>query len=209
MVPQLVFQDEVTRKRTNATWGTVKAAVLKNDSRSSILIITSCYDQKPFYTISYCISNVSWIKCSKLIWSNQFKKVINYKFLRWNISDNYNFEISNNGLGNQLKLLFCMQRFHRNGKWLWALWIWGIEGKDTARQRECVPYLHHDFLETVGMAYLDSTIHWPWKKSLPEHTRQLFSHNTTISCWQETWFMVRWNACCTTRWQRKSCLPAP
>ncbi len=43
-VPSLVFQDELTGKRADASQGTVKAAVLKHDSQSSNLIIVSCYN---------------------------------------------------------------------------------------------------------------------------------------------------------------------
>ncbi len=43
-VPPLVFQDEVTGKRVDAVSGTVKAAVLTNDSSSSNLIVASCYN---------------------------------------------------------------------------------------------------------------------------------------------------------------------
>ena len=44
-----VLQEELTGKRADAARGTVKAAVLEGDSKSCQLIITSCYDQKPFF----------------------------------------------------------------------------------------------------------------------------------------------------------------
>ncbi len=58
-VPSLVFQDEVKGKRADAVHGTVKAAVLTNNSSSSNLISASCYDQKPFYLISHSIPQVT------------------------------------------------------------------------------------------------------------------------------------------------------
>ncbi len=42
--PPLVFQDKVMGKRADAVCGTVKAAVLTNDSSSSNLIVASCYN---------------------------------------------------------------------------------------------------------------------------------------------------------------------
>ncbi len=80
-VPPLVFQDKVTGKRADTFWGNLKAAVLKNDSQSSNLIIDSCYNQKPFYMISHSIPQLSWVECSKQIWSHQLKKLIDFKFL--------------------------------------------------------------------------------------------------------------------------------
>jgi hypothetical protein len=47
------MQEEKTGRAADAARGTVKAAVLKGDSRSSNLVVASCYDQKPFYMISH------------------------------------------------------------------------------------------------------------------------------------------------------------
>ncbi len=70
-----------------------------------------------------------------------------------------------NDIADQLRLVYRMQRFQRNEKWWWALWIWGLEFSFTnafmmmvhycQAKRVAVPYSHHDFLERVGMAYID------------------------------------------------------
>jgi hypothetical protein len=49
--PPCVMQEEKLGKHANAARGTMKAAVLKEDSMSSDLVIALCYDQKPFYMI--------------------------------------------------------------------------------------------------------------------------------------------------------------
>ena len=51
--PPCVFQEEKTGKAAEAARGTVKAAVLKGDSRPHDLVIALCYNQKPFYMISH------------------------------------------------------------------------------------------------------------------------------------------------------------
>ena len=43
-----VLQVDLTGKRAEAARGTVIAALLEGDSKSSNLVVTSCYDQKPF-----------------------------------------------------------------------------------------------------------------------------------------------------------------
>jgi hypothetical protein len=57
--PPCVMQEEKLGKHANAARGTVKAAVLKEDSMSSNLVVASCYDQKPFYMISSKCEKVS------------------------------------------------------------------------------------------------------------------------------------------------------
>ncbi len=61
-VPPCVLQEDKTGKAAKNAQGTVKAAVLKNDSKSHNLIVTSCYDQKPFYMLSHSIEEITWVK---------------------------------------------------------------------------------------------------------------------------------------------------
>ena len=79
--PPCVFQEEKTGKAAEAARGTVKAAVLKGDSRSSDLVVASCYDQKPFYMISHSCTSVTWTTIEKQVWSSALHKTVPYKFL--------------------------------------------------------------------------------------------------------------------------------
>ena len=126
-VPSCVLQGELTGKRENADWGTVKAAVLEGDSKSCQLIITSCYDQKPFYMISHSTPSVTWVALSKIIYNHKEKETVNFNFLRFNILNEYNFEMNDNDVADQYRLVYRIQRFHHNQKWWWALWLWGME----------------------------------------------------------------------------------
>ena len=58
-VPPVVLQEELGGKRADAVRGTVKVAVLKDDSESHDLLVASCYDQKPFYMISHSVQEVT------------------------------------------------------------------------------------------------------------------------------------------------------
>ena len=109
----------------NTARGTVKAAVLKGDSRSSNLVIASCYVQKPFYIISHSRESITWMLIKKKVWSSALKKTIDFSFLWWNLSDDYNYKMNNNDIGDQLQLVYWIISFQRNVKWWWALFLWG------------------------------------------------------------------------------------
>jgi hypothetical protein len=173
--PPCVFQEEKTGKAAEAARGTVKAAVLKGDSRSSDLVVASCYDQKPFYMISHSCTSVTWTTIEKQVWSSALHKTVPYKFLRWNLSDDYNYEMNDNDIADQLRLVYRMMRFQRNNKWWWALFLWAYEvsmvNSYMCMKRYCelkglpVKWSHHDWNEAIGYAHLDPEEDWPKRKS--------------------------------------------
>jgi hypothetical protein len=97
-----VVQEDKTGKAADAARGTVKAAVLKGDSRSSNMVVASCYNQKPFYMISHSCESVTWMPIFERVWSMALKQNVDFSFLRWNLSDEYNFEMNDNNVANQL-----------------------------------------------------------------------------------------------------------
>lgn len=107
-VPSCVIQAELTGKRAEDAHGTVKAAVLRGDSIAENLVITSCYDQKPFYMISTRSAPcITWIEHCKRVWSQTLKKNIDDKFLRFSLLHHeYNFEMNDNDVANQLRLFY-------------------------------------------------------------------------------------------------------
>ena len=77
--------------------------------------------------LSHYIPEVTWVVKTKPMWSRALKREIDYKFLRWSLSHNYNYEMNDNDIADQLRLVYRMQRFQRNQKWLWSLWLWSFE----------------------------------------------------------------------------------
>jgi hypothetical protein len=173
--PPCVFQEEKTGKAAEAAKGTVKAAVLKGDSRSHDLVVASCYDQKPFYMISHSCERVTWTVIEKQVYSTALKATVPYQFLRWNLSDDYNFEMNDNDIADQLRLVYRLMRFQRNNKWWWALFLWAYEvsmvNSYMAMKRYCelkgvkMRWTHHDWNEAIGYAHLDPVEDWPRRKS--------------------------------------------
>ena len=102
-VPPCVYQEEVQGKKADEVRGTMKAAVLKGDSKSSDLVVTSCYDQKPFYMLSASIQELTWDVIEKKVWSNKLNREIIFKFLRSNMSNEYNFEMNDNDIADQIR----------------------------------------------------------------------------------------------------------
>ena len=101
-----MFQEEKTGKAAKAARGTVKAAVLRGDSLSSDLVVASCYVQKPFYMISHSCESVTWVPVMKKVWSSTLKKTVDFNFLHWNLSKDYNYEMNDNDIADQLRLVY-------------------------------------------------------------------------------------------------------
>ncbi len=172
--PPCVIQEDKQGKAADQARGTMKAAVLKGDSWSSDLVLASCYDQKPFYMISHSCESVTWVPVTKKVWSSSLKMLVDYSFLRWNLSDDYNYEMNDNDVADQLRLIHRIMRFHRNVKWWWALFMWGCKislvNSYVLYKRYCelkgVPVMwnHHDWNEAVGYAHINPDEYWPRKK---------------------------------------------
>ncbi len=87
-VPQCVLQEDKTGKAAKKVQGKAKAAVLKKDSKSHNLIVTSCYDQKPFYMLSHSIEEITWVEHEKKVFSQALHKLITLTFLQFNLLHN-------------------------------------------------------------------------------------------------------------------------
>jgi len=185
----VVQEDKTGRRAADTARGTVKAAVLKGDSRSSNLVVASCYDQKPFYMISHSCESVTWVPIEKKVWSSAHKKSVDFSFLRWNLSDDYNYEMNDNDVADQLRLNYRIMRFQRNVKWWWALFLWGYEvslvNSYVMYKRYCelkgvpVKWKHHDWNEAVGYAHVDPDEFWPRRKSPPKATSKTAQKRST------------------------------
>ena len=173
--PPCIMQEEQTGKWVEAARGTVIAAVLKGDSQSSNLVIASCYDQKPFYMISHSIEEVTWIEHTKQVWSSVLRRKVDFKFLWWALSDDYNYEMNDNDVADQLCLVYRIMRLQRNNKWWWALWLWGYKVIIVNLCCMCLhfcilsgvkmPWTHHDWNEAITYAHINPDKEWRDRKS--------------------------------------------
>ena len=172
-VPAEVKQDGKTKKEIETARGTTKVAVLRNDPMSKDLIIGSCVDQKVFYMLSMTAEKVDWVEKQKEIFSHAKKKVIDHSFLRWSISDDYNQEMNDNDIADQLRLIYRCLRFQRNTKWWWAefLYVWEVSivnsyllMKRYYEAKGLKPrWTHWEFQENIAWALIDPVNCWPTK----------------------------------------------
>ncbi len=125
--------------------------------------------------IPHSIDQLTWVECKKHVWSHLLKRNVMFKFLQWNLSDDYNYEMNDNDITNQLCLVYHLQMFQHNEISWWALFMWGFEASVANSYMMmqqycelkcvCALYNHHDFHEKCGLAYLDPKKYWPCRKS--------------------------------------------
>jgi hypothetical protein len=128
--------------------------------------------------ISHSCENVSWMPITKKVWRNNLKKLVDYSFLRWNLSNDCNFEMNDNDIANQLWLVYCIMRFQRNNKWWWVLFLWGYKvslvNSYVAMKQYCefkgvpVKWTHHDWNEAIENAHINPDEDWSRAKSPPD-----------------------------------------
>ena len=100
----------------------------------------------------------------KEIYSHTEKKMVDHSFLRWSISDDYNQEMNDNDIADQLRLIYRCLRFQRNTKWWWAefLYIWETSlvnvyllMKRYCKTKGVIPrWTHWEFQESVAWVLL-------------------------------------------------------
>ena len=126
-LPSYVIQKEVKSKRgQDSVRGTVKVAVLKGDSVCPNIIAASVYDTKPVHVLSTVANHVNWRKVNKKIFSLQTQKLQDVSFHRLNLLHMYNFGMGNVDIADQLRLQYRPDRWMRNRKWWWSVFLWGL-----------------------------------------------------------------------------------
>jgi hypothetical protein len=66
------------------------------------LVVALCYDQKPFYMILSRCKSVTWTPIRKKLWSTSLQWKVDFTFLRWSMSNDYNFQMNDNDIADQL-----------------------------------------------------------------------------------------------------------
>jgi hypothetical protein len=121
--------------------------------------------------ISTKCKKVTWVPVTKKVWSSNLKQNVDFTFLRWSLSHHYNYEMNDNNIADQLRLVYPVMRFQRNNKWWWAFYLWAYEvsmvNLYVSMKWYCelkgvpVPWTHHNWNEAIGYAHVDTTEYWP------------------------------------------------
>lgn len=165
-VPKCVTQEEVKNKKKQIeVRGTVKAAVLEGDPDCVGLVALSVYDTKPVHYLSMACQKIEWIVKEKLVYNVDSGCSETLQFLRLNQIDNYNAEMGNVDLADQLRGSYRLDHGVRNRKWWWSILFWGVGvlltnayivyckvNRDAGVKKLLS---HHDFREEIATAWIN------------------------------------------------------
>jgi hypothetical protein len=63
----------------------------------------------------------------KKVWSSSLQLMVGFKFLCWLLSHDYNHQMNDNDIADQLQRLYQIMHFQRNNKWGWELFWQGYK----------------------------------------------------------------------------------
>eukprot|EP00957_Ditylum_brightwellii_P197526 15048800-Ditylum_brightwellii.AAC.1 len=97
--------------------------------------------------------------------------MVAFQFLCFSFSHNYNYEMNNNDISDQLCLIYRILWVGYNHKWWWALWMWGYEATLVNAYRMCfryhkecqlqMPWTHYKFNKLTGCTWINPETDWP------------------------------------------------
>ncbi len=144
-IPHHIVQDKVTRKdNLPQSKGTVKAAVLENDSKYKGLIELSFYDSKSVYFINKeYVRVLNGLKKTRKLYHKEKGEKVNVPFYQLNTVDEYNFGMGNVDQAGQLQLQCSIHYWIWNRKWWWAIFLWVFECSSNSTRYTTKSHLIH------------------------------------------------------------------
>jgi hypothetical protein len=107
--------------------GTTKAAVLEGDSECPDIVAFSVYDTKHVNFLSTACTSLHRREKTKKVFDKNAGINIMMRFLRPNITDDYNHGMNNVDQADQLQGTYQFDCWMRKRKWWWAIWMWGVQ----------------------------------------------------------------------------------
>ena len=165
-VPKCIEQNLVTKKdELEKVRGTLKVAVLDGDPSCKV-VAASLYDTKPVYIVSTSCEKVEWIKKERKLYHSELGKKVTVPFFRLNLIDDYNMNMNNVDLADQLRLQYRIHTiWTRNRKWWWSIFFWSFETlltncylvykKFFLMHNRKVPLSHYDFLKAISLCWIN------------------------------------------------------
>ena len=127
-VPKYVEQTAFSKKHeVEKTRGIFKVAHLQDDDNIKGLIALSYYDSKLFYMLKNAYEKVEWIEKSRKIWRKDTQQLVDVMFHLLNIIDDYNFNMNNVDVVDQLWGSYRFDHFVRKTKWWWSMFFWSFQ----------------------------------------------------------------------------------
>ena len=202
-IPSCVVQnEEKARKKQLMVRGTTKAAVLKGDPDCPDLIATSVYDTKPVHYLSMACEQLKWVVCQKMVYNVDTGAKECLQFLRMSNINEYNHQMGDVDIADQLRNNYRFDHWLRKRKWWWSIMMWALgvmlvnayivymkvnlaEGKNKSELLS-----QHDFRLQVAMAWISPEVYWGGEKDGPARTtwnkRQCRSVPVNYNCDDDT-----------------------
>jgi hypothetical protein len=117
---------EMNAKKAEALKGTTTAARLINSEQSPDLLAICVYDMKPVHLLSMVAESVEWMAKQRKVYDRMSLKMRMMSFMRLNVIDDYNNNMNNVDIADQLRGHHRPDHWMRHKKWWWAIFIWGI-----------------------------------------------------------------------------------
>ena len=170
-VPECVKQKEVTKKKEIAKqrW-TLKAACLEGDPQIPGLVCTSLYDSKPFYMMTNACEELKWVKKTREVYHKGLNRMVKLPFYRLNVVDEYNNNMNNVDVADQVRGSYRCDKWMRKRKWWWSMFWWCFEMSLTnayilynkyMKMHEIKPMSHYEFQKRVALAWINQAQCWP------------------------------------------------
>ena len=163
-IPKCIEQvPQTTKDLIIKNRGTLKVAKLVGEPKLKDFVAISYYDVKPFYFMSNSWTDIKWIKKKRFVWSSTKNKLVNVPFFRLNIFDDYNYNMNNVDISDQLRNVYRWDHWMRKRKWWWSLMFWAMQVLMTnafityskyLKQLKIDPMSHYDFLEKVAIVWI-------------------------------------------------------
>jgi len=161
-VPKVVIQrEEKDPKKALALKGTVKAALLEGDSRCPQLVACSFYDSKPVHFISMVAESIEWLTKERKVFDKDEQIVTAIEFLRLNMTDDYNNNMHEVDIADQLRNNYRIDFWLRFYKFWWAIFVWGL-----GVQMVNAYVVYKDVMKTEGVPRKDWLTHYQFNKAV-------------------------------------------
>ena len=106
--------------------GTTKEEIMKGDPKRPDLIATSFYVTKPVHYLSMSSEELKWVFCEKDVYNVETGTKETLQFLRMCYINDYNHQMGDVDVADQLRNNYRFDHWLRKRKWWWSIMFWGI-----------------------------------------------------------------------------------
>jgi hypothetical protein len=156
---------EPNAKKAEALKGKTTAARLLHCKDCPDLLAVCVYDNKPVHLLSMVSESVEWLVKKRKVYHRESNSMKMMGYLRLNVIDEYNNNMNNVDIADQLRGQYRPDFWMRHKKWWWAVFIWGLgvagvngykiyvamwdEEKEKGREDLPAKWTHAEFIEQL------------------------------------------------------------